>query len=806
MKYIGFIICCLWAILPARAQVMGKLVDTGGKAVGFATVSLINQRDSTRRLSVLADEQGMFRFETVAPANYRLMVSNVGFKTWTSALFVINTGQPKYDAGTIELKPSQKQLKEVTIQAKKPMVEMQNGGLSINVQQSLMTRGSTILEVLGRMPGVIVDPQGQGVSLNGKTDITVMLDGRLVRLPIAQVLTMLNSMSADNIEKIELLTTPPAKYDADGSGGIINIVTKKNTKPGTAGSVTATAGYGKGAKASAYAEIYHHTSRVDFTFSSSSSHDAGYGALFANGTENVPIIGGPTTFHYHSISHPVYNFTDAEADIDFRPSGKTTIGAAFYMYTSDPKTNSHNYGNYLLPDSNLIFNSMITGNSTSIYVHPDVYLEQRFNDDEKLNIDMDYLGLNSNSFSNIRSNFTDSVFSPVERNVSDSHINVGVFKSDFSDRFSKKIQLETGIKGTYTGNRSTSAIENFENGQWLIVNAGTANDIQTTESIAAAYAIINWQLDSLTSISAGARYEYSHNGTAHSLNAQYLVNRSLGKLFPDVFFNRKLNSGDALQLSYTERISRPTYSDLASYVSYNDPVSVFTGNPALKPAITQNLKLGYQAGDDIFSLIVSRDIDPILGVQGVTGPTPGLVYLMPENADWQKNIQGQVNIPAKVAAWFDMSYNILGGWHEYHISYFPELLEKAYFSYSVSGTWSFRPGKNYVIEASGHYNSASYYGNSRNDGNARADLGIKKDLGDNRGSLQLSVSDVFRGANYVSLFGALVPDWFDSNVAVSYQGESHSFPIIKLSYFRPFGSSLKKNKKPDSTKEEQQRL
>jgi hypothetical protein len=219
------------------------------------------------------------------------------------------------------------------------------------------------------------------------------------------------------------------------------------------------------------------------------------------------------------------------------------------------------------------------------------------------------------------------------------------------------------------------------------------------------------------------------------------------------------------------------------------------------------MKLAYNLQDYLFSILYSHDTDPILGTQVVPGPTRGLVYLTPENADWQNNLTFQATVPVKPADWWTMNFGFIGGLHQYRVSFFPQLLEKSYFSYSLNFTEGFRLSRNYTIELSGYYNSSSYAGNFRSNGNASFNLGFKKELNNNNGSFQLSISDVFRAASYYSQLGLLTTDTFDSNVKVNYQAESHSFPIVKLSYSRSLGSNSKKiTQKNNGTKEEQDRL
>jgi len=808
MKTLLLILCALLFATVAQSQVSGTLTDTKGSPLPFATVVLLKSADSVIVRSALSDEKGHFAFSAAPSGAYVIKVTSIGYANYFSVPIVLDHSHPSYDAGTVLLKTSGKQLSEVVIRANKPLVQQEAGGLVVNVQNSLLTKGSTVLQVLSRSPGVIIDQQSSAISLNGKSGVMVMLDGKLLRLSADQVAALLKGMTADDISKIELLATPPAKYDADGNAGLINIVTQKNKRPGTSGSVTASAGYGKGAKASADINLNHNSGKFSLHVSYNYARDNYYSLLLAQGTENVPIIGGNTYFHYNGERDAKARYQGFGGGLDYHANTATTIGGSVYYSISSDQSNSHNFGNYALTDSNLVFDSQLAGASRTHYLHPSLYLEQTISKDQKLNVNLDYFGHHSNSPTQVQSNFSDSLFAPRQRNLANADINVFVAQLDYSNSFNKWLQLETGFKSTYTRSQSVAGIENLVNGQWAPIGAGTSNDLATRELIGAGYVVLNWKPDSLTSLSLGARYEYSRNTTDHSLNAQYFVDRKLGRLFPDVFLSRKLNANEELQLSYTERISRPSFSDLASYVAYNDPVSVFTGNPALKPTITRNLKLAYNWQDYLFSILYSSDTDPIVGVQGVPGPTSGLVYLMPENADWQNNLAAQATIPIKVTAWWEMNYNFIGGWHKYHISYFPELLVKSYFSYSINFTESFKLPRSYAIELSGYYNSSSYGGNNRSNGNAIFNLGFKKELENNNGSFQLSISDIFRANAYRGHLGPLITDAFNSDVYVNYQPESHFRPIIKLSYSRSFGTASNKSQRSTdaASKDERSRL
>jgi len=816
----SFIICLLNLFIAgsAVAQVSGRVADTTGKPIPLAAAVLMRSTDSAIISSATVNDTGIFRMDGVQPGKYFMRITAVGYQTYKSAVFEVSQGQ-QTDLGRLVIAQTGRQLGEVVIHASKPQVQQTAEGVTVNVQNSIMSQGSSILDVLQRSPGVIVDQHNNTISLNGKTGVLVMLDGRLMRMSMDQLITLLNSMSADNIAQIELMNTPPAKYDAEGNAGIINIVTKKSKKRGTNGSVTLTGGYGMYEKASAAANINHNTGKVNLYGSYSYWHSHDFGHLNAVGSEIAPILGGQTDFNYTGISKPVSNYNAAELGADIKLDTGTTVGAGISYWGGGNTNRPHNYGYYAFEDApTLTYNSFFNNSSRLGNGEANLYLDKNLAHGQKLHTDLDYLYYQIHSLSNSQSSFTDSqgnpvgssdsLYSPTQRDFGNTKIGVLIGKLDYSNQLNKKIKLEGGVKATYTRTDANSGIENLENGVWVPNVVGSANNFITYEAIGAAYLTFNVQIDSATTLTAGARYEYSHNYTDKSADTNYRVDRRLGRLFPSIFFSRKINDNSSWNLSYTERITRPSFNDLASYVSYNDPVSVFTGNPLLKPAITHNLKFGYNDHDYLFSLLFSRNNDPILGTQVVTGPVTGVVYLRPENADWQNSVTLQATVPVKVNDWWDMNYTFTGGLKQYKISFTPQTFEKTFLSGSFNFSENFKFQHGFSAELSGYYNSHSYSSTWSAYSNTIVNLGLKKEFGEGKGSLKLAVADIFRGGSYQSDLGRLTVDAFNSKVHVIYYGESKLATMVKLTYNRPFGSkTAKKRQNRDSgSGEERSRL
>jgi len=270
-----------------------------------------------------------------------------------------------------------------------------------------------------------------------------------------------------------------------------------------------------------------------------------------------------------------------------------------------------------------------------------------------------------------------------------------------------------------------------------------------------------------------------------------IVNRKLGTLFPSVFFSKKINDNETLQLSYTKRISRPSYNDLASYVGYSDPTAVYTGNPFLQPTITNNIKLGYNYKTWSFSLLFSRDDNAIARYQLTESPARDILYISPQNLTWQNNITLQATLPFKINNWWSMNYSFAGGIRQYRATYTKTAFEKSYFGYSANFSQAFKLPANFSAEISGWYNNTAYNGTQKVNGFGVLNAGIKKELKKNAGSLQLSVSDILRDERYNVHYGTFTEEAFSIKSYVSVNTESTMFPIIKLTYSRSFGSGAK---------------
>ncbi|NNL93006.1 MAG: hypothetical protein HKO66_12275, partial [Saprospiraceae bacterium] len=244
-----FIIVCQKSLLYSQGNLKGKVIDDNQEALAYANVLLLNSIDSSLIRGELTDDGGNYTFESVDQGSYLISSSYLGYSDYYSEIIKISNNQDlRMDDIILSEGVS---LDEVQVVAKKALFEQKIDRLVVNVASSLTSAGGTALEVLEKSPGVIVNRQSNNISLVGKDGLSVMINGKLTYQPVESIIQMLEGMPSDNIESIEIITTPPANFDAEGNAGFINIILKERTDMGLNGNWSASVGYGRGETASA---------------------------------------------------------------------------------------------------------------------------------------------------------------------------------------------------------------------------------------------------------------------------------------------------------------------------------------------------------------------------------------------------------------------------------------------------------------------------------------------------------------------------------------------------------------------------
>ena len=783
-----------------QSSIRGKVHSSTGKPVAGANVLLLNAKDSVLVKGVISTEDGNYSFTNIVPGSYIIGSSFTGFKQSYTPAFSIKTPNDNINLDNIELRKEEVALDNVTVTSKKPLFEQKIDRMVINVASSITSAGSTALDVLERSPGVTVDRQNNAIAINGKNGVVVMINGKISRMPMSALVQLLSGMSSDNIEKMEIITTPPANFDAEGNAGYINIVLKSNHNYGTNGSYSATLGYNNGEESLGSFNINHRKGKLNLygDYSYSRFH-WGQGFSFFHAINNQ---GKLTENFSNSDRDALQVYHDARIGLDYELNKKTIIGGLINTYFSRWTMDANNTGTVYInkqPDTLSNVDNHENHNLSSYSIN--VNLQHSYNANEKITLNVDYLYYRDNNPVSYLNNYYNGSGSFVyAQNVKSSKltpVNFWVGTADYSKKLSKKTDLEAGIKGTLSQFNNEVKIERLVQDIWKTDPALSAiYDLK--ESIAAAYTSITINLSEKIGIKGGLRYEYT-NSNLGSITQKNIVDRHYGRLFPSFFFSNSFNENNAVNFSYSRRITRPTFWDLAPFVIFIDPNTFFSGNTALQPAISDGVNASYTYKKKIMSLAYSYTTDPISNFQPKVDATTNKQTLSAENMENMKTFNISFSLPFTINKWWSMQNNLAGSWQKINAFYNNAPLAIENKNYNLNSTQTFKLPKDYSLEVSGFYYSGGLFGFYRMKPFGSLDFGAQKKLKNNKGNLRFGVSNVLNTQKY-----NLSVDQPQYNLVIKNKFQ-FAYTNWRLTYTRNFGNDKVKQKRDRSTGAEEEK-
>ena len=782
----------------AQSNISGTIEDSIERKIDNVNVLLLRATDSSLVKGMLTDVNGHFLFTDIQKGNYFIKSTYTGLTPYHSEIFSISAGNNK-DVGFIHLYEKTMQLEEVKLAAKKPLLEQKIDRLVINVANSITSAGSTALEILERSPGVIVDHQNNLIAMNGKNGVELMINGKMSHLPVAAVVAMLSGMSSGNIEKIELITIPPASFDAGGNAGYINIVLKENNNIGTNGSYNLTLGYGKGFVDGAGINFNHRTDKLNI-----------YGDISYSRVKGPFVVEGSSQIRNDGDVFEKYstlNRTDTNTQIntrlglDYQLSKQTVAGILFTGYKKHFTQSEESKGSL---SKNEVLDTLTNYSNRELnnWINYGINLNANhtFNRNSSLMVNLDYMHYKNNEPINyFASNYDNSgkfVYNLATRSGKLTYMEFRVGALDYKTKIGKKISLESGLKQTVSGFKNNVSFERQDQLSW-IKDENLSAKYTLNENYSAGYASFDVPFNEKTEAKLGFRYEYTNSnlGTETTKN---VVDRHYGNLFPTLFLSHTLDENNKINFSFNSRINRPAFTDLAPVNYYIDAKTVLTGNPALQPSITTSVKGDYIFKSYLFSISYSIEHNAISGFQAETDSTTLTTMLMPQNLENQKIISAVMSIPVTIKEWWTMNFNITGLWQQVNAIYQKMPLRLSYANINIYGSQQFKLPKKYTFELSGFYQSKSLSGISTTKAFGSLDLGLKKKLGQ-KSSLQFNASDILNTMNI-----RVVTNLPDQNL-VSNINLSFSRPTYKLTFTHSFGKEKLKEKRERSTGAEEEK-
>ena len=613
MKRSLILITILFSILSAKAQlgvgggssivgkVTGVLVDSlNKKPLDYASVSIYRSTGKAPINGVLTDEKGSFKLDGIHPGTYKIRITYIGYPDKLVDGIVTTDSKPDKNMGTILVKPSAKKLKEVQITGTASLVENKIDKIVYNAEKDLTSAGGNASDVLQKVPLVAVDINGN-VSIRGDQNVRVLINGKPTGATSASLSDVLKTIPADQIKTIEVITSPSAKYDAEGSAGIINIITKQKNMTGISGSVSGGIGTRQN---NGNFNLNYNKNRFSLSMNAGGNLTWPQESIttFNNDIQAYDPVDNTLIRHTASASNGTTNLKrhggigNVSATYDFNAfnSIHSNIRLNQGGFDPDSKTQS-SLTDYLHPGSGYMYKSNNIGHNTFGGFDWNLDYTHKFKKEgEELDISTQW------SHSKIVTNYTtyyDSVYTNQKNNINGLN-NEYTLQVDYTIPFNKVFKLESGAKEILRKLSSKSDLfaPNPQDPNSFIYDNFNSSTYDYNQYVTAGYSVLTITMPKSYTILAGLRDEYtSINGAAQSLSETNLpkVDQGYNTFIPSLTLQKQLTPTQTIKLSYTKRITRPSLQFLNPYVNTSNVIAQTQGNPTLQPEISQTVELGY---------------------------------------------------------------------------------------------------------------------------------------------------------------------------------------------------------------------
>lgn len=637
----------------------GKVVDSSKNPIPFCNVLLIDTNYSQNYVGGVTDEKGYFEIETNFSGSIRVKISNIGFQEYLSEKININQNNSVFELGEISLSDEAFALNDVSVLAKKLPYKREIDRTVISLENEPNTQGSSVLDILERTPGVILDRQNNSLSMLGKDGVNVMINGKMTYMPTSALVQFLNGMSSDNVKSIELITTPPSKYDAEGNSGYINIELKKRVDEGVNGNLSATNSFSYNDNESQRSisggvTASNPKNNINFNYSFMDNEIPGEGFFTRTYTNQIPFLETRSIF-FNGVDIPSHNI---RFSYDYMIKEKLEIGTSITGYSSVEDQNSTT--RY---EEGQDINYEFARKELKDWKNVQINLFANYKISEDTNIELSYDILDYENYTNYNALFEEQIANlPLEIfTEKESPFDIRVSKLDFESLLLKKIKITAGVK--YVKSDFTNINSVNIDGE---IQEKYSNQSILDEHILAGYSQANFDITKKIKMQAGFRYEYTDT-YVHSGFGETFIDREYGNLFPSLFLGYKLNDFNNLNISYSKRISRPAFTDMAPMLIFLDLNTAVFGNLSLRPSYSRNYQIDYRFKSVGLSAQYSNENDVFARFSPTIDTETNFITYSPNNLDKRETITAILNFPIiptknwKIRYFTSLSYSEVNG-------------------------------------------------------------------------------------------------------------------------------------------------
>lgn len=743
----------LHALAQPGNTISGTVRDAGNQSLPGATVRLLKTSDSTLVAGEITDVSGNFSFINLQTNTYMLVISAVGQKDFTSTVLTIDAGHSTITLPAIILVPAKSiELGEVVVKAKKPLIEQEMDRTIVNVGSMIGSATSNTFDLLSKTPGVSVNANGE-ISLNGRSGVMVLIDGRSTYMSGADLAAYLKSLPGGVLDKIELMDNPPARYDAAGNA-VIDIRLKKTRAGGLTGSVALGGSQGRYARSNDALNLNYNRRKLNLFANWGYSYEKNYAEddFSRRYYDEANALKSRVRLKNRQIM--ASNGYNINLGMDLTASPKTVFGAIVNLNGSSRKGDfsyesvQQNALGQLASSGNGSTVSKDTRNNTSINAN----MLHKFNDKgRELAVDVNYLNYHTQGKQDLENRLFDADGAIVSRELfryhTPSEISIYTFKADYVHPLKNQARLEGGFKSSYVDNDFVFNHYNTNDGNAVIDNR-RSNHFQYRENINAAY-ITGEKRWKHFGIQLGLRLENTL-AKGHQLGNDSVLamrfTKNYTKLFPSIFLNYKLNDQNAFVLMAVRRINRPNYQMLNPFVFYKDQYTYSAGNPHLIPQYQDRLELKYQHKNFLnMGLSYNRFTNGIFTTIQAQGDT---FTSRPDNIARGYMVLLNTSVSGQVTGWWYSNTTLRLSRITIKGPLYTEALNYATNVARLEINNYFNLGSGWNAELGGYYASRDVNGQAQTSGMFRVNGGIQKKIWKGKGTVAMNFEDLFHSWVY----------------------------------------------------------
>lgn len=733
----------------------GKLLLNGQSAVSDASVALLRSADSSLAGGSLSEEDGSFKLEHIGNGNYFIKITGVGYKDKLISGIIIADESTDKDFGNISIAKSETALKVVEVVGEKNMLEMGIDKKTFNVEKNITATGGTAADVLQNIPSVTVDASG-GVSLRGKSNVNILIDGRPATLLAGDVASALQSLPSSSIESVEVITNPSAKYDAQGNTGIINIITKTNKRQGLNG--TATLGIGTRGKYNGGLNLnlkkgkWNYSLNSNFRISDNYQRTTTERKNFANDSGSYTYGDYQRQFNGWFNSLTIAYAIDTQNTLSFTQNFNLmrfgTQGSQEFNLLSSPgvlyniQERAEDFGGG--PNS---FSSNLNWKHKFHKPKQEITTDVTFSS-SKTDVKQT---LNTNLLDGDRNVITENILQVIPSENSNKNFNA---QTDFTTPFlGKEGRLDLGAKTqNFWFNTDNNPTITFPGGSPApdILLQNKYNYVQHNHAGYASYTnkINKW------SYQGGLRLEYSgYSGTAGATTSIDYSNSFLN-LFPSAYLAYQATSGQQLYLNYSRRTDRPFFLRMLPYLNISNALDTNSGNPNLKPEFIDNFELAYNIqlpkGNSILASVYFQHTNNL--TQNFTKTyADGTSFTQPVNLSSGRTYGLELTGKAQITKAWDATLSANFFQNEIDGSNVDPSLGNQGFSWFSKLNSNYKITKQFSVQLMGNYESARPEAQGTRKELYWFDAGFKANfLKNNKASIVLNITDIFNTRKYTT--------------------------------------------------------